>query len=132
MRSGDCDESGANLWSQGHCGRLFPVQQKNEGDVVRMNSIEVLSRRMFSEEKMQKLNLFETDNLFCDVYCLLPGQTQKPHRHQGADKIYYVLEGSGTFQIGEEQKILGQGIAVLAPSDVDHGVRNTSDKNLSL
>lgn len=97
-----------------------------------MNSLEVLSKKTFSTEKMQKVNLFETENMFCDLYCLLPGQAQKPHRHQGADKIYHVLEGSGTFQIGAEEKLLEQGMIVLAPSDVDHGVRNTGSANLCL
>lgn len=97
-----------------------------------MNSLEVLSKKTFSTEKMQKVNLFETENMFCDLYCLLPGQVQKPHRHHGADKIYQVLEGSGTFQIGAEEKLLEQGMIVLAPSDVDHGVRNTSRANLCL
>jgi mannose-6-phosphate isomerase-like protein (cupin superfamily) len=97
-----------------------------------MNSLEVLSKKTFSTEKMQKVNLFETENMFCDLYCVLPGQAQKLHRHQGADKIYYVLEGSGTFQIGEEERVLGQGMVLLAPSDVDHGVRNASQKNLCL
>ena len=97
-----------------------------------MNSIETLSKRTFSTEKMQKFNLFETENFFCDIYCLLPGQAQKPHRHHGADKLYYVLEGNGTFQIGEEQKVLGQGTVLLAPSGIDHGVCNASQENLSL
>ncbi|TDI94531.1 MAG: cupin domain-containing protein, partial [Caldithrix sp.] len=32
------------------------------------------SRVRFSIEKMQKVNLFETRNFFCDIYCLEPGQ----------------------------------------------------------
>jgi len=97
-----------------------------------MNSVEVLSKKIFSQDKMQKVNLFETGNLFCDIYCLLPGQAQKPHRHHGADKIYYVLEGQGHFQVGEEERALGPGMILLAPSDVDHGVRNTSGETLCL
>jgi len=97
-----------------------------------MNPVEVLSKKIFSQDKMQKVNLFETENLFCDIYCLLPGQSQKPHRHHGADKIYYVFEGQGAFQIGEEERVLGPGMILLAPSDVEHGVRNTSGKALSL
>jgi mannose-6-phosphate isomerase-like protein (cupin superfamily) len=97
-----------------------------------MNPVEVLSKKIFSQDKMQKVNLFETENLFCDIYCLSPGQAQKPHRHQGADKIYYVLEGQGDFQIGEEERALGPGMILLAPADVDHGVRNTSGKPLCL
>lgn len=33
----------------------------------------------FSEEKMRKNSLFETEHLYCDLYCLLPGQFQKIH-----------------------------------------------------
>ena len=41
--------------------------------------------KQFSAEKMQKINLFETENFFCDIYCLEPGQGQKAHAHQEED-----------------------------------------------
>jgi quercetin dioxygenase-like cupin family protein len=97
-----------------------------------MQSIEVLSVKRFAGEKMQKINFFDTPNCFCDLYCLNPGQSQKPHTHSGADKIYYVLEGEATIQIGEEEGVLGPGRIVLAPSDVLHGVRNATNQPLSL
>lgn len=86
----------------------------------------------FSPEKMVKVNLFETENFFCDIYCLEPGQNQKIHTHQDADKVYFVLEGLGLFYIGEEKQILGTGNAVLAPAGLLHGVENTSNENLVL
>ena len=49
---------------------------------------------------MQKLSLFETDQMFCDVYCLRPGQAQHVHSHAGATKFYYVIEGEGSFTVG--------------------------------
>ena len=86
----------------------------------------------FSGEKMAKVNLFETDRMFCDVYGLEPGQEQRPHVHQGADKIYLVLEGTGTFRIGSEERQLGPERVAMAPSGVEHGVRNTGDGRLML
>lgn len=86
----------------------------------------------FSSEKMTKVNLFETDRMFCDVYGLDPGQEQKVHAHEGADKIYAVVEGSGTFRIGSEELELGPETVVLAPSGVEHGVRNTAGTRLTL
>ena len=86
----------------------------------------------FSREKMAKVNLFETENMFCDVYGLDPGQEQKPHTHDGADKIYFVVEGTGTFQLGSEEHQLGPEMVVLAPSGVPHGVRNTANTRLML
>ena len=47
----------------------------------------------FQPDKMQKINLFESVRMFCDVYCLEPGQEQTVHSHEGNDKLYFVLEG---------------------------------------
>ena len=58
-----------------------------------MLNLEVLKQCAFSTEKMQKVNLFETSHLFCDIYCLCSGQSQKLHQHEDAEKIYYILEG---------------------------------------
>jgi len=83
-----------------------------------------LDVRRFDAGKMQKLNLFETPRFFCDVYCLEPGQAQKPHRHDAADKVYAVLEGEVVARVGDEHATLGAGAAVLAPAGVDHGLEN--------
>jgi len=80
--------------------------------------------RRFDPARMQKLNLFQTPRFFCDVYCLEPGQAQKPHRHEGADKVYAVLEGEVLVRVGEAQATLGAGAAALAPAGVDHGLSN--------
>ena len=97
-----------------------------------MNIRSVTDIRDFRPEKMAKINLFETPRMFCDVYCLEPGQEQRPHAHAGADKIYYVLEGEGIFTVGNEEQTLARGSAVLAPAGVDHGVRNGSAERLRL
>ena len=62
----------------------------------------------FSEEKMMKNALFDSPHLFYDAYCLLPGQSQKVHAHQGSDKVYYVLRGTGRFTVAEEERISAQ------------------------
>ena len=80
--------------------------------------------RRFDPAKMQKINLFETAHFFCDVYCLEPGQMQKAHRHEGADKVYAVLEGEVLVRVGSEGEVLGAGSAVLAPAGIDHAVEN--------
>jgi mannose-6-phosphate isomerase-like protein (cupin superfamily) len=90
------------------------------------------TEQRFSNEKMQKVNLFETERMFADIYCLEPGQEQKPHSHNGADKVYVVLQGSGRFRIGEQEQDVTIEQAVLAPAGVEHGVRNTSSARLVL
>lgn len=90
------------------------------------------SESRFSAEKMQKINLFETPNFFCDVYCLEPGQEQKPHTHSDADKVYHVLEGEGSFLIGRVEHRLSAGQIVLAAAGDEHGVRNDSNSRLRI
>ncbi|HEX9002082.1 MAG TPA: cupin domain-containing protein [Blastocatellia bacterium] len=93
---------------------------------------DVFAVNQFAPEKMQKINLFETRNFFCDVYCLEPGQAQKVHAHRDEDKLYYVLSGSGTFIVDGESRELGEQQIVFAPAGSDHGVENTSSERLKL
>jgi quercetin dioxygenase-like cupin family protein len=97
-----------------------------------MSFVNVRERAQFRPDKMAKVNLFDVPQLFLDVYGLEPGQEQKPHTHAGAAKIYYVLEGEGTFTIGAEERTLGPGHAVLAAADEPHGVRNDTSKRLTV
>jgi quercetin dioxygenase-like cupin family protein len=80
----------------------------------------------FASEKLHKINLFETERFFLDVYCLEPGQSQKAHAHAGSDKVYAVLEGAIVAQVGPEEQELRAGEAVLAPAGAEHGIMNRS------
>ena len=86
----------------------------------------------FSEDKMQKLPLFESPKYFCDLYCLKPGQDQRIHSHAESDKIYFVLRGKGFFHIAGEEKELREGETVIARPGQDHGVRNSAAEDLVL
>jgi mannose-6-phosphate isomerase-like protein (cupin superfamily) len=86
----------------------------------------------FSAAKMQKVNLFETERFFCDVYCFEPGQTQALHGHAREDKVYVVLSGRGQFTIGDETRELVANEATLAPAGVEHGVVNNSGERLTV
>ncbi len=88
--------------------------------------------RRFASEKMQKVGLFETPRLFCDLYCLEPGQAQKAHSHGDADKVYLVLDGRAHVQVGSDRYDLGPQEAMLAPAGTDHGVSNPGPDRLVL
>ena len=92
----------------------------------------ILEMIAFSQEKMKKVGIFNTPQFFCDLYCFEPNQEQKPHVHNGEDKVYFVLEGEGTFHIGSEVKKLTPNTMTLAPSGVEHGVKNEGPNRLVL
>ncbi|MBI4488993.1 MAG: cupin domain-containing protein [Deltaproteobacteria bacterium] len=86
----------------------------------------------FGGDKMKKNGLFETERLFCDLYCFEPGQAQAPHIHEGSDKIYFVVKGRGLFQIGQEERELQEDEIAMASSGHRHGVSNPGPERLVL
>jgi quercetin dioxygenase-like cupin family protein len=95
-----------------------------------MKIVHLKDYQTFAEEKMKKLNVFETPRFFCDVYCFEPGQVQKAHAHSAQAKLYLVLEGQGTFQVGSENQILEEGQGTMAPAGEEHGVVNHTEQRL--
>ena len=91
-----------------------------------MPFLDTRAARTFASEKLAKHNLFETPQMFCDVYCLEPGQAQKVHAHAGATKFYFVLEGRARFTCGAESRALGPGELAWSPPGEAHGVENDS------
>ena len=86
----------------------------------------------FSDDKMQKIPLFDSAKYFCDLYCLKPGQDQRIHTHTESDKIYFVLRGKGIFHIGGEERELGPDEIVVARPGEAHGVKNAATEDLVL
>jgi quercetin dioxygenase-like cupin family protein len=86
----------------------------------------------FSAEKLQKHNLFQSGRFFLDVYCVAPGQAQKPHRHAASDKVYVVLEGRCRFRVGDAEASHGPGAAIFAPAGAEHGLVNDGPDNARL
>ncbi len=98
-----------------------------------MENFRKISEAMqFASDKMKKNGLFETERLFCDLYCFEPGQSQAPHTHEGSDKIYYVVQGRGLFRVGDEERELREQEIAIAPSGQKHGVNNPGPDRLIL
>ncbi len=94
--------------------------------------IDTAAAATFRDEKMSKVNLFESPRMFCDVHCLKPGQSHRVHTHADNDKIYHALTGTCRVQIGAESRDLPPGHLAVAPAGVEHGVFNESDQPATL
>ena len=94
--------------------------------------IRVADHAKFQADKMAKIALATTARAQLDLYCLEPGQSQKPHVHADQDKVYYVLEGRGWFTVNDTEEVAEAGEAVVAAAGDAHGVRNDSGARLLL
>ena len=93
---------------------------------------DIAAAARFGPEKMTKVNLFESSRMFCDLYCLEPGQRQKDHVHNDNDKIYHLVTGTCTVRIGDERRRLAAGQTAIAPAGVVHGLENDTDVRATL
>ncbi len=85
---------------------------------------------VFNSEKMGKATIFESDRLLVGLNAFLPGQEHALHAHEGMDKVYHVLCGTGRFLLEGRQLLMKPGLMLVAPSGVPHGIRNDGDEKL--
>ena len=52
------------------------------------------------------------------------------HHHVKTEEIYYILEGQGRMQVGDESRDVGPGDAIAIPPGAFHQISNTSDATL--
>ncbi|MGH7334537.1 MAG: cupin domain-containing protein [Candidatus Rokuibacteriota bacterium] len=83
-------------------------------------------------DKMAKVLLAATPRALVDLYCLAPGQAQKPHAHADQDKLYVVLEGQGHVHLEGTEEAVAPGEIVVANAGAVHGVVNTGREPLIL
>lgn len=79
---------------------------------------------------MTKSDLVRGEFLFAGLNSFETGQQHAPHLHEGQDKLYVVLEGSGEVQVGDKTELLGVGDIALAPSGVMHAISNHGPERL--
>ena len=90
----------------------------------------VCSLARFAPDKMTKNTLVQGDSLFAGLNSFEPGQEHAVHAHEGQDKLYVLLEGSGMVRVGEQTELLSAGDAAFAPSGVIHSIRNPGPERL--
>lgn len=89
-----------------------------------MKVARVRERAVFRPDKMGKVDLAAGEMLSAGLNCFEPGQEHAAHVHHGQDKLYYVIEGQGVLRIGSEEGSFSAGDLALAPSGVEHSLRN--------
>lgn len=85
---------------------------------------EVLERRAAGERPA--LEFFRRDSMSLSVYHLAAGQPdlQQPHTE---DEIYYVLDGTGVFDVAGEATPVKQGDVIFIARNIPHRFRDYPD-----
>jgi mannose-6-phosphate isomerase-like protein (cupin superfamily) len=73
--------------------------------------------------------LYETGHLSINGVKLGHGQGLQKHEAP-VDVFFYILEGSGTIEIGDEQAQVSQDMLIQAPKGVPHTLLNDGDEPL--
>jgi oxalate decarboxylase/phosphoglucose isomerase-like protein (cupin superfamily) len=61
-----------------------------------------------------------------------PGQGHAPHVHEQADELIYVISGTGTQTVGDEEFGIAEGDTVYIPMGTVHSTLNTGWRTLRL
>jgi mannose-6-phosphate isomerase-like protein (cupin superfamily) len=80
--------------------------------------------------KMGKSTLFESERLLVGLNAFEPGQSHELHTHQGMDKVYSVLTGSGYYLLQGRELPMKAGDVLTAPAGAAHGIRNPGPERL--
>jgi len=70
--------------------------------------------------------VYDTENATVVVITLNPGESLKLHKTP-VDVFFYVLEGTGTIEIGGERETVGKDNLVESPAKIPHRWINESD-----
>ena len=88
-----------------------------------MNAWDLAKLAEFSKTQRVRKDVCKTKWFNIVLVCLESGQ-EIPSRSEPYEVCFYVVDGRGTFTIGNEQVDLSRGSMVLAPANVARGIRS--------
>ncbi len=97
-----------------------------------MSFASIYPAQKFDKAALVEADLATTERLHLGLLCLEQGQSQASHAHDGADKVYFVVEGTATVTVGAETKELGPGTFAVAKAGETHSLSNKGRDRLTV
>ena len=94
-------------------------------NIRQLNEMEIME----TAHGVDARNLYNTDDAMVTVITLKPGQALKRHITP-VDVAFYVLEGTGVVEVGEEKAEVTKDSLVESPKDIVHCWYNESPEPL--
>ncbi len=95
-----------------------------------MEILELERFRSFDPVSVSRNVLFGTTQVGCEVCCLEPGQQCPAERLGGAEEVWVVLEGEGTFGVDGQEEAIEAGHAVHVGEGSMRGLTNEGPDRL--
>jgi quercetin dioxygenase-like cupin family protein len=89
--------------------------------------LNIHSYKNLRSRTVQTVALFSHEELRAELVVLPPGATVEWHSHAQHHELFDVIEGEGTFQVGEWRFAGGPGKCVFVPAGEGHSLHNGSD-----
>lgn len=88
-----------------------------------------VSKEPISEtpHRVDARKIYDTEHATAVVITLAPGESLKKHITP-VDVFFYVLEGTGIVEIGDERAVVGKDHLVESPAEIPHRWINESDR----
>jgi len=72
--------------------------------------------------------IYDSPNAMVVHITLMPGQSLKKKHVTPVDVFFYVLEGNGVVEIGEEKEKVGRDMLIESPARITHRLANDGDQ----
>jgi len=104
--------------------------KKEDGvEMLKLSIWDLTKLAEFSKIQRVKKDICKTKMFNIVLVCLETGQ-EIPPRPEPYNVCFYVIEGQGTFTVGDTQTELNAGSMIFAPANITRGIRCT--KQLSI
>lgn len=92
-----------------------------------MKTVRVASTNAFQNvHAVEAKRIYDTENAEAIHMSLSPGQSLKRHTTP-VDVFFYILEGKGVVEIGDEKQEVEKDMLVDSPKSIPHLLHNTGD-----
>lgn len=97
-----------------------------------MKQAKISQAKQFNEERFTKIDMLKTRRSVAFLLNFLPGQHMKPHGHPNRELYLYVIEGTGTLIVDDEEIEVTVGDVFYLDPEEQIGFTNTSDQKVSI
>ena len=110
-----------------HTAHLPSVKRLPLGDIHGTDVLYQVFFEDYPEFDSVKPETMKTFMMFSRVL-IKSGTTNQMHTHNDQEQVYFVMQGGGIIQVGEEEKRVTSGDAIFLPAAIPHGFVNDTEK----